>query len=112
MVSPGEPAASSLGPDPVLDLSASPPTEARNAATNDIDLLPTPVILSLLHAEDQSVPDAVRPTLGVLATLVDEAADRVRRGGRVHYFGAGSSGRIAALDAAELGPTFGLTPGA
>jgi len=111
MVFPGEPPALSADADPVLDLSATPPTEARNAATNGIDLLPTPDILSLLHAEDQSVPDAVRPVLGVLAAIVDEAADRVRRGGRVHYFGAGSSGRIAALDAAELGPTFGLAPG-
>jgi N-acetylmuramic acid 6-phosphate etherase len=107
IVSPDEPPAS----DPVLDLSATPPTEARNAATTGIDLLPTPAILGLLHTEDRSVPDAVRPALGVLATLVDEAARRVRRGGRVHYFGAGSSGRIAALDAAELGPTFGLAPG-
>jgi len=115
MVSPDEPPALAPGTDPVLDpvldLSATPPTEARNAATNGIDLLPTPAILTLLHAEDQSVPDAVRPVLGTLATIVDEAADRVRRGGRVHYFGAGSSGRIAALDAAELVPTFGLTPG-
>lgn len=109
MVSPDEPAAPAT--DPVLDLSATPPTEARNAATNGIDLLPTPAILGLLHAEDQSVPDAVRPALGALAVLVDEAAGRVRRGGRVHYFGAGSSGRIAALDAAELVPTFGLAPG-
>ena len=115
MVSPDEPPAlpPDTGPvlDPVLDLSATPPTEARNVATNGIDLLPTPAILGLLHAEDQSVPGAVRPVLGVLAAIVDEGADRVRRGGRVHYFGAGSSGRIAALDAAELVPTFGLTPG-
>jgi N-acetylmuramic acid 6-phosphate etherase len=111
MVSPDEPPALAPRTDPVLDLSSTPPTEARNAATSGIDLLPTPAILGLLHAEDQSVPDAVRPVLGVLATIVDEAADRVRRGGRVHYFGAGSSGRIAALDAAELVPTFGLTPG-
>lgn len=109
MVSPDEPRAPAT--DPVLDLSATPPTEARNAATNGIDLLPTPAILGLLHAEDQSVPDAVRPVLGAVATLVDEAVDRVRRGGRVHYFGAGSSGRIAALDAAELVPTFGLAQG-
>ena len=57
------------------------------------------------------MPAAVRPLLGTLAGIVDEAADRIRRGGRVHYFGAGSSGRIAVLDAAELIPTFGLAPG-
>jgi N-acetylmuramic acid 6-phosphate etherase len=87
------------------------PTEQRNSRTVDIDMLPTRAILSLLNQEDELVPAAVRPLLGTLAGIVDEAADRIRRGGRVHYFGAGSSGRIAVLDAAELIPTFGLTPG-
>jgi len=108
---PEEPPAAPVSLDPVLDLSATPPTEQRNSRTDDIDLLPTGAILNLLHAEDASVPAAVRPALGVLATVVDAAADRVRAGGRVHYFGAGSSGRIAMLDAAELLPTFGLAPG-
>jgi N-acetylmuramic acid 6-phosphate etherase len=99
------------GLDPVLDLSASPPTEERNPRTVDIDLLPTRAVLGLLHAEDALVPAAVRPALGTLAKLVDEAADRIGRGGRVLYFGAGSSGRIAMIDAAELVPTFGLEPG-
>jgi len=75
-----------------------------------MDLLPTPAVLALLHAEDALVPAAVEPVLGPLAVVVDEAADRIRRGGRVHYFGAGSSGRIAVLDATELVPTFGLEP--
>ena len=90
---------------------AATPTEQRNARTVDIDLLPTRAILGLLNQEDELVPAAVRPLLGTLAAVVDEAADRIRRGGRVHYFGAGSSGRIAVLDAAELIPTFGLAPG-
>jgi N-acetylmuramic acid 6-phosphate etherase len=99
------------GLDPVLDLSASPPTEERNPRTVDIDLLPTRSVLGLLQAEDELVPAAVRPVIGTLADIVDEAARRVREGGRVHYFGAGSSGRIAVLDATELVPTFGLEPG-
>jgi N-acetylmuramic acid 6-phosphate etherase len=103
--------AASAGTDPILDLSATPPTEERNPRTMDIDLLPTPAVLALLHGEDALVPAAVEPVLGTLAAVVDEAADRVRRGGRVHYFGAGSSGRIAVLDATELMPTFGLEPG-
>ena len=74
-------------------------------------MLPTRDVLELLNAEDEIVPAAVRALLGPLAEVVDEAADRVRRGGRVHYFGAGSSGRIAVLDATELAPTFGLAPG-
>jgi N-acetylmuramic acid 6-phosphate etherase len=87
------------------------PTEARNPRTADIDLVPTRVMLELLNREDELVPAAVRAALGTLAIVVDEAADRIRGGGRVHYFGAGSSGRIAVLDAAELLPTFGLEPG-
>ena len=108
---PDGPRAASAGTDPVLDLSATPPTEQRNPRTTDLDLLPTPAMLALLHAEDALVPGAVEPVLGKLALLVDEAAERVHRGGRVHYFGAGSSGRIAVLDATELAPTFGLPPG-
>lgn len=76
-----------------------------------IDVLPTRDVLGLLNAEDAIVPGAVRAVIGALADVVDTAADRVRRGGRVHYYGAGSSGRIAVLDATELAPTFGLAPG-
>jgi N-acetylmuramic acid 6-phosphate etherase len=110
-ISPDGPRAAAEGTDPVLDLSATPPTEERNPRTTDIDLLPTAAVLALLHAEDALVPAAVQPVLAALAGVVDEAADRVRRGGRVHYFGAGSSGRIAVIDATELVPTFGLAPG-
>jgi N-acetylmuramic acid 6-phosphate etherase len=95
----------------MIEFPDAAPTEQRNARTVDIDLLPTRAILGLLNQEDELVPAAVRPLLGTLAEIVDEAADRIRRGGRVHYFGAGSSGRIAVLDAAELIPTFGLPPG-
>jgi N-acetylmuramic acid 6-phosphate etherase len=110
-VFPDGPGAASAGADRVLGPSATPPTEERNPRTMDIDLLPTPAVLALLHGEDALVPAAVEPVLGPLAGVVDEAAERVRRGGRVHYFGAGSSGRIAMLDATELMPTFGLAPG-
>ena len=97
--------------DPVLDHSALPPTEWRNPRTIDIDLLPTRAVLGLLQAEDAAAAAAVRPELGILAGIVDEAAGRIQRGGRVHYFGAGSSGRIAMLDASELAPTFSLPTG-
>jgi N-acetylmuramic acid 6-phosphate etherase len=97
--------------DPYAGTSAIAPTEQRNLRTVDIDLLPTRDVLGLLHAEDARVTAAVRAALDPLTEVVDEAAERVRRGGSVHYFGAGSSGRIAVLDAAELVPTFGLGPG-
>jgi N-acetylmuramic acid 6-phosphate etherase len=84
------------------------PTELRNDRTLDIDALPTLTMLERLNDEDAMVAAAVRRALPDLA-LVVEAADRaLRAGGRVHYFGAGTSGRLAVLDAAELGPTFDL----
>lgn len=99
-------------PSPAGPHRAGPsPTEARNPRTLDIDALPALDILRLLNAEDEIVPGAVRAVLGTLALVVDEAASRVRQGGRVHYFGAGSSGRIAVLDATELAPTFGMAEG-
>lgn len=87
------------------------PTEQINPRTADVDIVPTLELVTMLHAEDARVPAAVAETLPVLARVVDEATDRVRAGGRVHYFGAGTSGRLAVLDAAELLPTFSLDDG-
>jgi N-acetylmuramic acid 6-phosphate etherase len=84
------------------------PTEARNARTVDIDVRPTLEILEALNAEDATVPEAVRRALPALARAVDAASERVRDGGRIHYFGAGTSGRLAVLDAAEIPTTFAL----
>ena len=89
----------------------SSPTEAVNPRTVTIDQVPTAEILRLLGEEDALVPGAVAAVRPQLAALVDEAARRVSAGGRVHYFGAGTSGRLAVLDAAELPPTFGVAPG-
>lgn len=85
-------------------------TERRNPRTSDIDIVPTLEVLRLLNDEDARVPAAVARLLPTLAELVDAAVERVRRGGRLHYFGAGTSGRLAMLDAAELPPTFGVEP--
>jgi N-acetylmuramic acid 6-phosphate etherase len=87
------------------------PTEDRNQRTLRIDAVPTLQLLQLLNAEDGLVPAAVAKALPELAHAVDLAVERLRSGGRVHYFGAGSSGRLAVLDAAELPPTFGTDPG-
>jgi N-acetylmuramic acid 6-phosphate etherase len=84
------------------------PTELVNPRTVDIDRLDTLGILQRLNDEDQSVAPAVRAALPELARAVDLAFERWQRGGRVVLFGAGTSGRLAALDAAELGPTFGI----
>ncbi|MGH3646352.1 MAG: N-acetylmuramic acid 6-phosphate etherase [Micromonosporaceae bacterium] len=87
------------------------PTEARNPRTQEIDELETIDILRLINAEDQRVPAAVEATLEQLATAVDLAVEALSGGGRVHYFGAGSSGRIGFMDAAELRPTFSAPEG-
>lgn len=84
------------------------PTEERNPRTTDIDRLPALDVLRLLNAEDALVADAVAGVLPELAKAVEIVVDRLRTGGRLHYFGAGTSGRLAALDAAELPPTFSV----
>src|SRR6266851_4152887 len=83
-------------------------TEGANPRTVDIDRLDTMGILQRLNDEDQSVAPAVRAALPELAQAVDLTLERWQRGGRVVLFGAGTSGRLATLDAAELGPTFGV----
>jgi N-acetylmuramic acid 6-phosphate etherase len=79
-----------------------------NARTTEIDVVPTVELVRLLNDEDRRVPDAVAAVLPTLARLVDTAVSRLASGGRVHYFGAGTSGRLGVLDAAELLPTFGV----
>jgi N-acetylmuramic acid 6-phosphate etherase len=84
------------------------PTELRNPATTDIDQLSTLDILYKINAEDATVPGAVAAILPELARLVDFAVAALRAGHRIHYVGAGTSGRLAVLDAAELIPTFNI----
>lgn len=87
------------------------PTEQRNPRSAGLDELDTLGVLQVMNDEDQAVLTAVAAALPQLARLVDIAAERMRRGGRVHYFGAGTSGRLGVLDASELLPTFNLEPG-
>ncbi|WP_460778182.1 N-acetylmuramic acid 6-phosphate etherase [Nocardiopsis nanhaiensis] len=88
-----------------------PPTEQRNPRSQNLDDLDSLQVLQLLNAEDRVAVDAAAAALPGLAPVVDTAADRLRRGGTVHYFGAGTSGRLGVLDASELMPTFNLEPG-
>jgi N-acetylmuramic acid 6-phosphate etherase len=84
-----------------------PPTERRNPRTGDIDAQDSAGILELLLDEDARAVEAARAATGDLAKAVEETHARLARGGRVHYFGAGASGRLAVLDATEITPTFG-----
>lgn len=84
------------------------PTEWRNPRTVNIDMVGALDILRLINDADQRVPRAVQAVLPKLAVAVEAAVRAVRSGGRVHYVGAGASGRIGAVDAAELVPTYGM----
>jgi N-acetylmuramic acid 6-phosphate etherase len=86
-------------------------TEERNPRSTTIDRMPTLDLLRLLNAEDQIVPTAVAEVLPQVAEAVELAVAAMSAGRRIHYVGAGTSGRIAVLDAAELVPTYGLSPG-
>lgn len=87
-----------------------PPTEQRLDRSTNLDQLDTLDVLELINAEDQSVPAAVRTVLPDLAALVDRTVTALAAGGRVHYFGSGTSGRFGVLDAAEVPPTYGVPP--
>ncbi len=84
------------------------PTEQRNPGTTDIDRMPTLGILTMINSEDRRVPEAVGEVLPEVAVAVDYAVEALRTGHRVHYVGAGTSGRLAVLDAAELVPTYNV----
>lgn len=86
------------------------PTEERNPRTTGIDLLPTQDVVRLILDEDAGVASAVRAQRYRLTQAVDLAVTAIRAGGRVHYAGAGTSGRLGVLDAVELMPTYGVGP--
>ncbi|MFC0532266.1 N-acetylmuramic acid 6-phosphate etherase [Phytohabitans kaempferiae] len=82
------------------------PTERRNPASADLDLMSTRDVLRVINDADRTVPTAVAAVLDEIASAVDLAVTAIRSGCRVHYFGAGTSGRLGVLDVAELPPTF------
>ena len=86
------------------------PTEGNNPRTADIDTLEPRAILDRLHAEDRRAVEAVGEVLDDVATAVDIVVRAFRSGGRLLYIGAGTSGRLGVLDAAECPPTFGTEP--
>jgi N-acetylmuramic acid 6-phosphate etherase len=86
-------------------------TEAGSEPGADYDLRPTLELVALMSAADATVPGAVAAAAGQIAAAIETIADSLRRGGRLIYVGAGSSGRIAALDASECESTFSTPPG-
>jgi N-acetylmuramic acid 6-phosphate etherase len=82
-------------------------TERENPASVALDTKSTAEILRLINQEDQRVAPAVAKTVPQIARAVDMAVRALGRGGRMIYLGAGTSGRLGVLDAAECAPTFG-----
>jgi N-acetylmuramic acid 6-phosphate etherase len=82
-------------------------TEQRNPRTMDIDSKSTIEILKIINEEDKTVPIAVEKELEYISQSVDIIVEAIKRGGRLLYFGAGTSGRLGVLDASECPPTFG-----
>ncbi|GAB4096774.1 N-acetylmuramic acid 6-phosphate etherase [Brachybacterium horti] len=92
----------------LLDLAS--PTEERNPATEDLDTLPAAELTARILEADAAVITAVQSLSAPLAALVEDCVAAIAAGGTVHYVGAGTSGRLAVLDAAELPPTFNAGP--
>ncbi|TGV24157.1 N-acetylmuramic acid 6-phosphate etherase, partial [Mesorhizobium sp. M00.F.Ca.ET.186.01.1.1] len=85
-------------------------TEKRNAASERLDQMSALEIVTLMNEEDQKVALAVKRVLPQIAQSVDMIVRSLSGGGRLLYFGAGTSGRLGILDAAECPPTFGTEP--
>lgn len=83
-------------------------TEKRNEATFDIDLMDSYQIAQAINKEDQKVAEAVQKQLEPIGKAIELIAQSFSNGGRLGYFGAGTSGRIGVLDASECVPTFGV----
>ncbi|HEX4228633.1 MAG TPA: N-acetylmuramic acid 6-phosphate etherase [Bryobacteraceae bacterium] len=86
-------------------------TEARYAASAEIDSLSTVDMLRVINAADQEIAAAVQREIPNIARAVDGIAARIEQGGRLFYIGAGTSGRLGVLDASECPPTFNTPPG-
>jgi N-acetylmuramic acid 6-phosphate etherase len=85
-------------------------TEQANPASEGIDALSTGQILRIIQNEDRTVADAVGAQLDAIGQTVDAIVAAVKQGGRLFFIGAGTSGRLGVLDAAECPPTFGAPP--
>src|SRR5215467_3785700 len=85
-------------------------TEQRNAASRNLDRMTAREIVRLMSREDRKVTNAVKKQIPAIARTVDVIVQGMRNGGRLFYLGAGSSGRMGVLDAAESPPTFGTSP--
>ena len=92
-------------------MKEAPPTEQRNPLSTDLDTLPTLEMLQLMNRLDATIPPIIAECLPALVQTVDKITAILAAGGRLFYQGAGTSGRLAVLDAVELRPTFSAPQG-
>ncbi|EOH90342.1 N-acetylmuramic acid 6-phosphate etherase [Enterococcus asini ATCC 700915] len=85
-------------------------TEKRNPNSLQIDRVSTAEMLRIINQEDQTIAQQVGEKLELIAEAVDQGSARYKKGGRLIYIGAGTSGRLGLLDAVELVPTYGISP--
>ncbi|GLC82189.1 N-acetylmuramic acid 6-phosphate etherase [Lacrimispora brassicae] len=85
-------------------------TELRNSRTTNIDVMSAYEICKLMNEEDRNVPLALTEALDEISMAVDCITTQYKKGGRIIYIGAGTSGRLGILDAVECVPTFGVSP--
>ena len=85
-------------------------TEKRNNTSTDIDSKSTLEIIRIINNEDKKVAPSVERALPEIAVLVDDIVESFKKGGRLIYIGAGTSGRLGVLDASECPPTYGVSP--
>lgn len=103
--------------DPTTPTHRPPPdrshllTEQRNAGTAGLHTMSVDQIVGVIQREDRAVLDAMDRAAPALTALITDAEPRFARGGRLIYFGAGTSGRLGVLDASEAPPTFQVEPG-
>ena len=86
-------------------------TEQVNPASEGIDAMPTERVLEIINTEDRRVPEAVAREIPAIARAGEAVVKALQSGGRLFYIGAGTSGRLGVLDAAECPPTFSASPG-
>ncbi len=96
--------------NPIFEQIRDLTTEARNPRTRTIDTASSAEILKKINDEDHLVADAVKKAIPDITRVVDMVVKTFDRGGRLLYFGAGTSGRLGIIDASECPPTFGVDP--
>lgn len=85
-------------------------TENRNQKSMELDRLSIKEMTRLMNEEDATVPTVIQENLDAINQLIEAVYERMEKGGRLFYMGAGTSGRLGILDAAECVPTFGISP--